>query len=188
MVNSIASWPSFWRFEPPTDPESTIWKSLLELIYRAGIHRREIDAWIDDAWAIRRTYESALREITFQYPGNPFEPLTEVEVLLGFIAREAGGRTRRGKQLQDEYNLLVMSTERLILERPLSSTEQDQKRNVLLSTACLEVSTKKWEEKTVSNAHQRKAAEDFQSFKFVAAACTIRAVRHAGYTLEIKKD
>jgi hypothetical protein len=178
ILKSSASWHSFWNLKPPTDSEPTIWKTFLEhIIVKCKLEiDKQSDAWkhrIKEAWNIQAAYERSMRDITFQFPGNPFQPLTEFEVLLGFIAREGGGHTRRGKHLQEELERLWKWTELLI--RGTDSEVFDKETRMLRSIACLEVSI--MIEDTVTHIRQGKTAEEFQSFKIVAALCATISLR-----------
>jgi hypothetical protein len=107
---------------------------------------------------------------------QPYQPLRELEVFVGFIMNKSGAQTHRQRdryiKLKDEFERITAWITRE-MRNPTSISGYTSELDALeLCLACLCVSCEK--EHRESRPRHRSSTQDIESFKIVAAAALMR--------------
>ncbi|EAQ87066.1 hypothetical protein CHGG_08319 [Chaetomium globosum CBS 148.51] len=130
----------------------------------------------DEAHRILRAYEDAVYGLTIDCADQPYQPLRELEVFVGFILNKSGDQTHRQRdrsvKLKDGFDKIAAWITRE-MRKPTSISGYTSELDALeLCLACLTIGC----EKTYRQLRpgHRRSAQDIESFKIVAASALTR--------------
>ncbi|KAK3356793.1 RNA dependent RNA polymerase-domain-containing protein [Lasiosphaeria hispida] len=132
-------------------------------------HRR------NDAERIRHAYEDAVSEMMAEWSEHPSQPLTELEVFVGFVLNKTGVQSRRQRdrsvKLKDEFDRVSKLTTRQ-MRRPVSTDRHSGELDALeLCLACVKVGCTKEPRRDYA---WKRANSGIESFRVVAASALLR--------------
>jgi len=184
----------YQNIKSTVDPSPKLWSDLLSIIKQeckqelASADSTAYPLAKQTAWKIRHAYEDAMWNATLEFSDHASKPITELEVFTGSILNKKGVQTRRQRdrsiQLKDEFERIAVWTDRMIRKRNKATDDEgtqngeadtqagagSSNESLILSIACLEVSILK----DITRPRYGRVAEEFQSFKVVAAACALK--------------
>ncbi|KAI1169475.1 RNA dependent RNA polymerase-domain-containing protein [Nemania sp. FL0916] len=143
----------------------------------------------DEASSIRQAYDDQIWTATLDYSDHSTKAITEVEVFTGTIFNKSGIQTRRQRdkstQLKDEFDRITKWVEGLIRKYDTALSHDDcdeesvshdtESTPLELSIACLHVGVTRGNR----DKHDKRNANDFESFKIIAAHCALRELELA---------
>ncbi|KAK4031981.1 RNA dependent RNA polymerase-domain-containing protein [Parachaetomium inaequale] len=129
-----------------------------------------------EAYGILHAYEDAIYGVMIDCAEQPYQPLRELEVFVGFIMNKSGAQTHRQRyrsiKLKDEFERITAWITRE-MRNPTSISGYTSELDALeLCLACLCVGCEK-EHREMRPRH-RSSTQDIESFKIVAAAALMR--------------
>ncbi|KAI0450408.1 RNA dependent RNA polymerase-domain-containing protein [Xylaria acuta] len=154
---------------------------------------------LNEAHSIRQAYEDMIWMATIDYSDHASKGITELEVFTGTIFNKSGIQTRRQRdtsmRLKDEFDRITKWVEGLIRKHDMKaskhlpdgvegdpddvyddSTDSEVEFTALeLSIACLHAGVDRHHRRSVN----RRNADDFESFKVIAAHCALRELEIA---------
>ncbi|KAM7199773.1 RNA-dependent RNA polymerase 1 [Naviculisporaceae sp. PSN 640] len=142
--------------------------------YQIDWHHRS-----EEAHRLRHAYDHAVEELMTENAENPSQPLTELEVFVGFFLNKTGGAlTRRQRdrsvRLKDEFDRVTTWITRQ-LRKPTPLVDTTSELDALeLCLACVYVGCMKETVEVVRWNHSRRLAPDVESFRVVAACALLR--------------
>ncbi|KAH6613232.1 RNA dependent RNA polymerase-domain-containing protein [Chaetomium tenue] len=154
------------------------WSELLACLKLrvAGIGPVEWSHRSGEAHNILHAYEDAVYGLMIDCADQPYQPLRELEVFVGFILNKSGGQTHRQRdrsvKLKDGFDKIAAWITRE-MRNPTSISGYASELDALeLCLACLTIGC----EKTYRQLRpgHRRSAQDIESFKIVAAAALTR--------------
>ncbi|KAI1736387.1 RNA dependent RNA polymerase-domain-containing protein [Xylaria scruposa] len=153
---------------------SSLWDELFVHIGHQCENLRDVD-WesaLDEAHRIRQAYDDTVWTATIDYSDHASKGITELEVFTGTIFNNSGIQTRRQRdtslRLKDEFDRISKWVEDLI-------RKHDGFTALELSIACLHAGVAKRGRGSIS----KRNADDFESFKVIAAHCALRELEIA---------
>ncbi|KAI1281576.1 RNA dependent RNA polymerase-domain-containing protein [Xylaria sp. FL0933] len=181
----------------------SLWDEIIVYIRRQCEINLEPVNWqraMDEAHSIRQAYDDAIWTATIDYSDHSSKGITELEVFTGTIFNKSGVLTRRQRdtstRLKDEFDRIVKWVEGLIRKQGVdisgdqpdgtedgSIDSYDEERAMLrmestaleLSIACLHVGVVGQQ----LHGSNKRNADDFESFKVIAAHCALRELEIA---------
>ncbi len=131
-------------------------------------------------------YDDAIFGLMTQWSDHPTQPLTEIEVFVGFILNKRGfqGNRQRDRsiKLKDEYDRIAAGITRK-MQTPAAATFEEKLRMLELCLACVHVGCEK---SGVVKRRARKSPEDGQSFRVLAASALMRELGSASRNVSAK--
>ncbi|KAI0550393.1 RNA dependent RNA polymerase-domain-containing protein [Xylaria curta] len=153
---------------------SSLWDELFVHIGHQCEDLGDVD-WknaLDEAHRIRQAYDYEVWMATIEYSDHASKGITELEVFTGTIFNNSGIQTRRQRdtslRLKDEFDRISKWVEDLI-------RKHDGFTALELSIACLHAGVFKRGSGRIS----KRNADDFESFKVIAAHCALRELEIA---------
>ncbi|KAI1754947.1 RNA dependent RNA polymerase-domain-containing protein [Xylaria castorea] len=179
----------------------SLWDELFVHIRHQSESLGDVD-WemaLDEAHNIRQAYEGMVWTATIDYSDHASKGITELEVFTGTIYNKSGIQTRRQRdtsmRLKDEFDRITKWVEGLIRKHDMKvskdlpggvegdphdiydeSTDSETEFTALeLSIACLHAGIVRHGRRNVN----KRNADDFESFKVIAAHCALRELEIA---------
>ncbi|TRX89845.1 hypothetical protein FHL15_009278 [Xylaria flabelliformis] len=153
---------------------SSLWDELFVYIRHQCENLGDVDwkAALDEAHRIRQAYNDQVWTATIDYSDHASKGITELEVFTGTIFNNSGIQTRRQRdtstRLKDEFDRISKWIEDLIRKHGGFAALE-------LSIACLYAGIVKRGRGGIS----KRNADDFESFKVIAAHCALRELEIA---------
>ncbi|KAK1828316.1 RNA-dependent RNA polymerase 1 [Podospora conica] len=146
-------------------------QSQIEAIGRARWEKR-----LDEAERIRLTYEESIIALTTDWSEHPSEPLTELEVFVGFILNRTGNQTTRQRdrslKLKDDFDRITSSIIREFRKASTSGSPDGRLQTVELCLAGIHAGRAPSSRR--DHRWSRGAGFHVKSFRVAAASALMR--------------
>ncbi len=131
-------------------------------------------------------YDDAIFGLMTQWSDHPTQPLTEIEVFVGFILNKKGfqGNRQRDRsiKLKDEYDRIAMGIARK-MQTPATATLGEKLKMLELCFACVHIGCEK---SGVVKRRSRKSPNEGQSFRVLAASALMSELNSACRHVSVK--
>ncbi|KAK0710786.1 RNA dependent RNA polymerase-domain-containing protein [Lasiosphaeris hirsuta] len=178
-VDEQRIWADNIRITPSGD--ASFWDRLLnkfntEIVKTLGGGAIDWEHRRNEAERIRHAYEDAVSEIMVEWSEHPSQPLTELEVFVGFVLNKTGVQSRRQRdqsiKMKDEFDRISKLTTRQ-MRRPVSTNGEVGELDALeLCLACVNIGCTK--EPRPDYTWRNRVNDGMESFKVVAASALMR--------------
>ncbi|KAK5651977.1 hypothetical protein OQA88_11520 [Cercophora sp. LCS_1] len=163
------------------------WEKLIPALQDRVAEIGDVD-WqrrVSDAESLRHVYDDKVLELMSQWSDHPTQPLTELEVFVGFVLNKTGSQTNRQRdrsmKLKDEYDRLaarIMKNMRSAQGAPL----KDIMSNMELCLAGIYLGSPK--RRAGNNPVARRSPDECQSFRVLATSALLSELRMADAAVE----
>ncbi|KAL2158770.1 hypothetical protein VTH06DRAFT_3961 [Thermothelomyces fergusii] len=159
----------------------SFWVEMLAAVRRRVSAIGPVEWWhrSDQARGILQAYEDAIYGVMVDFAEQPHQPLTELEVFVGFIMNKRGIQTPRQRdrsvKLKDEFERITAWITHEMRNPPSPSGYTSELDALELCLACLYIGCEKASKEAAAERHNRRSsARNLESFRVVAAAALLR--------------